>query len=120
MLHSSSHRPSLCSTLHPELPLHSDYAGSDSSCTQHHLLPADHRPPIVSHSPAVTAPVTAPYQLPALTYTEELRVHAVKVGHEDEANGSGGIEEEQEASREVKEKPTPVYHQQACQLLRQH
>lgn len=67
-----------------------------------------------------TAPVTAPYQLPALTYTEELRVHAVKVGHEDEANGSGGIEEEQEASREVKEKPTPVHHQQACQLLRQH
>lgn len=75
---------------------------------------------MVSHSPAVTAPVTAPYQLPALTYTEELRVHAVKVGHEDEANGSGGIEEEQEASREVKEKPTPVHHQQACQLLRQH
>lgn len=44
----------------------------------------------------------------------------MKVGHEEQADGSGGIKEEQEASREVKEKPTPVYYQQACQLLRQH
>lgn len=56
----------------------------------------------------------------ALTYAEELRVHAVKVGHEEEADGSRDVKEEQEASREVKEKPTPVYHQQACQLLGQH
>lgn len=31
-------------------------------------------------------------------YAEELRVHAVKVGHEEEADGSRDVKEEQEAS----------------------
>lgn len=92
-------------------PLCSDHTGF----TQYHLLPVDHHPQLL---PTALQSLSLPLQ--ALTDAEELRVHAVKVGHEEQADGSGGIKEEQEASREVKEKPTPVYYQQACQLLRQH
>lgn len=44
----------------------------------------------------------------------------MEVGHEEEADGSGGVKEEQETSREVKQQPAPVHHQQAGQLLGQH
>lgn len=124
MLHYSSHRPSLCSTCTQSsqsthiylVPLRSDYTGLEQPL--HPAPPPTCRSPspVTSHSPAVTLAT----KLQALTYAEELRVHAVKVGHKEEANGSRGIKEEQESGQEVKEKPTPVYHQQACQLLGQH
>lgn len=55
-----------------------------------------------------------------LTDAEELGVHAVEVGDEDKGQGPCGVEEEQEASREVEHQPPSMYHQAAGQLLRQH
>lgn len=52
-----------------------------------------------------------------LTDAEELGVHAVEVGDEEEGDGPGGVEEEEEASGEVKHQPPAVHHQQAGHLL---
>lgn len=50
-----------------------------------------------------------PTRLQVLTNAEKLGIHAVKVGYKEEANGSWGIEEEQETSWQVKQQSTPVH-----------
>lgn len=61
-----------------------------------------------------------PTRLQVLTNAEKLGIHAVEVGHEEEANGPWGIKEEQETSWEVEQQSTPMHHEQTGHRLGQH
>ena len=47
-----------------------------------------------------------------LTDAEELRVHAVEVGDEDDAERPRGVEEQEVPRRQVEDQASAVHHQQ--------
>ena len=54
-----------------------------------------------------------------LTDAEELRVHAVEVGDEDDAERPRGVEEQEVPRREVEGQASSVHHQQTDLVHRQ-